>query len=79
MAGCLLPDIEIAQTGVLGMCLFQAIKVERCTLSHKCLCYLRGEETTVIGRMVAEKEFDSSVLLHHNKYTTVDHQVDICA
>src|SRR5574344_2531650 len=50
----LLLDIDIADTYVLVVCLFQTIEVERGIVANKCFDDLCGKEIAVIGCMVAE-------------------------
>ena len=73
-AGALLVDIDIAHADVLVMGFLETIKVERSILTHVSLDDLRGEERTVVGRVVAEEKTGGSTFLNDDEDAAVDHE-----
>ena len=73
----LLLNVNVADTTVLVMSLFQTIEVETGILANINLDNLGCEEVLVIGSMVAEEELSLSTLFHHDEHTTVHHQINI--
>ena len=74
MAVGLLLHIDIANTDVLHMRLFQAIEVNGRARHGKHLCDLRGEEMQVVGRMVAEQQRHRATFFCHDEHTPVHHE-----
>ena len=73
----LLLNVNVADTTVLVMSLFQTIEVETGILANISLDNLGCEEVLVIGSMIAEEELSLSTLFHHDEHTTVYHQIYI--
>ena len=78
-AVALLVDEHVAHPHVLGMGLFKAVEVELGIVAHEGFYHLCGEETAVVGSMVAEEELDFRMVFYHNEYTAVDHQINVGA
>ena len=78
MAVGLLLHIDIANTDVLHMRLFQAIEVNGRARHGKHLGDLRGEEMQVVGRMVAEQQRHRATFFSHDEHTPVHHERGAC-
>ena len=74
MAVGLLLHIDIANTDVLHMRLFQTIEVNGRARHGKHLGDLRGEEMQVVGRMVAEQQRHRATFFCNNEHTPVHHE-----